>query len=67
MPNFSLNAVAIGSRSFSAPTIAYRRCANCSGWHLRMYDAQKVGVLISSVARYVAASSPMVFASIGLG
>ena len=39
MPYFSWNSVASGSRSFSAPTMAYLRCANCSFVQRRTYDA----------------------------
>ena len=46
MPNFSLNDVAIDSRSRSAPTIANRSDWNCSRSHLRTYDEQNVGVLM---------------------
>ena len=59
--------MASGSRSFSAPTIAYFRFENCSGVHRRRYELQNVGVLINMLARYSPASSPMVFASIGFG
>src|ERR1039458_3738256 len=66
-PNFSRNAAATGSRSFSVPTSTNRKLANSSTERLRVYVAQNVGVESRNVALYFAISSPTAFASVGFG